>query len=203
MNGKVYTRRDPARRISRYRIMNNLRQSEFANKLGITLQQLQIYERGARFPKLNFLEKIAHTLNVDPLDMSCIELSEEDEKRILMKLLAKYCDAEDVKIDQRGNSFFKFDVEFLGFAKAFKFLPKHADMFLQSEGYDNTPGNNYPEGEGAWQFWLDKWPKYDLVYNNKESDLDNEAYDSNFLRDWYRYEEDFVIQDAREEKLQK
>ena len=77
--------------IKKYRLMKNKTQIQLAQDVEISAPGLAAYESGKRVPKIELREQIAKALETDPVALSGLELSENDEIRLLNKLLVKYC----------------------------------------------------------------------------------------------------------------
>ena len=90
--------------IKKYRLMKNKTQIQLAQDVEISAPGLAAYESGKRVPKIELREQIAKALETDPVALSGLELSENDEIRLLNKLLVKYC------LDMSITSYQKDDI---------------------------------------------------------------------------------------------
>ncbi len=111
-------------RIRKYRIMVGMTQGELAEKLSeygeksIAQATIAMYESGQRVPKIELRLKIADILGVDPIALSGIDLNEDDEKRLLCKLLIKYSNYIDLTKENMVN--IGLPEEFLAFQKMYQ-----------------------------------------------------------------------------------
>lgn len=199
--------------IRKFRFMKNMPAKELADRVGIATSNLSSIESGDRLPKIDTCCKIATELKVDPVEICGIELTEIDEKRLLMKLLTKYADnievvgAEDEKgnecYDSRGKSVVTLPIDFVDFARRYNKHIEEVNFAVESIAetdprYELVKAN----AEDKFIFWLDTYPEYDAFENaRKVSDsLDYEKIDKwseslqgAYISEFYPFQSEYVI----------
>ncbi len=146
---------------------------ELAEKTGIATSNLSAIENGDRVPKWDICGKIAKALNVDPVEICGIELSRDDEIRLLMKLLSKY--ALDVNIQSEivdgkevKNANLKTEVtlpfDFADFAIRFR---ENKEAIADAVEDINTDDPRYElvkaNAEDKFHYWLETYPEVDAI----------------------------------------
>lgn len=84
-------------KIKKIRIAKNMKQSDLAEKVGISRVAIGNYERGDRIPKVEIAQKIANALDVSILDI----LEESDSEIALMNYLND--DLDQIKLICKTN----------------------------------------------------------------------------------------------------
>ena len=159
--------------IKKFRFMKRMSARELALKTGIAPSNLSAIEKGERVPKLDMCNKIANALGVDPVELCGLELTEVDEKRLLMKLLTKYADKIEIakvedengeKYDSKGRSIVTLPIEFADFTLRYT---KHIDdVKFAVDGIDKSSPKYEllkANAEDELNYWLDMYPVYDAV----------------------------------------
>ncbi len=186
-------------RIRECRIMRGLSQAQLAEKLDIPRSAITAYENDTKKPKIEIREKIAHALDMDPVYLSGLELTEIDERRLLNRLLAKYAsdifDSVPARYDE-GDP--RVTVELSGdfHTLACKYneqpdtFSKYRDLVVEQTDIDD-------ERVAELDFWLKTWPKYDPVFsdfseNQAQTSLDYDSHLEHLHRlmiaDFYQYQ---------------
>ena len=176
--------------IKKYRLMKNKTQIQLAQDVEISAPGLAAYESGKRVPKIELREQIAKALETDPVALSGLELSENDEIRLLNKLLVKYC------LDMSTTSYQKDDItiqeecvqvilptnfeplcnkytEYRKNLEAIKTDISCMEIFNAIAHNTNISKNNIeadPEIMDVTEeleYWLETWPEYDYKYQEK------------------------------------
>ena len=160
--------------IKKFRLMKRLTAKELSARTGIAASNLSAIESGERVPKLDMCNKIANALEVDPVEICGLELTEQDEKRLLMKLLAKYADKVELCIvgeedgkpiyDPKGRSMAILPIAFADYAMRYE--KNKGDVEFAIEGLKETdPRYELVKGnaEDEFNYWLDMYPVYDAV----------------------------------------
>ena len=175
--------------IKKFRLMKRMSARELASRTGIAASNLSVIEKGERVPKLDMCKKIANVLMVDPIELCGLELTEVDEKRLLMKLLTKYADKIEIaKVkdengnqinDSKGRSIATLPIDFADFALRYT---KHIDdVKLAVEGIDKADPRYErlkANAEDELNYWLDMYPVYDAVsIAKKDMELATILYD--------------------------
>ncbi len=75
--------------IVKLRKTNSLTQQQFADKLGVSKQTVSNWENGVKFPRMKYLEKIAHTFNIATSYLINDEDSEMEDIKETMKTIEK------------------------------------------------------------------------------------------------------------------
>lgn len=155
--------------IRKYRIMTGFTQADVAKKLSemtgtkVMPSAVAGYESGIRVPKVEVRNMIAEILGVDPVALSGLELTETDEKRLLIKLLAKY--ANGLKLNKDCTVEVELPVDFAGFQLEYednkKQLAKNVkDLDEDSLEYKLTKRQTDDELD----YWMEMYPGYDAAY---------------------------------------
>lgn len=82
-------------KLKRLRTMKGLTQAEFAEQIGRTQGAVGLYERGARKPSIEVLEKIASVFGVDP-NYLLQDSNEKADYKEIVKLTGEYDDYADL-----------------------------------------------------------------------------------------------------------
>ena len=161
-------------KIKKYRIMMGFTQSQLASELsdltGKNYSQSAItgFEIGTRSPKIETRIQIANVLNVDPIELSDIPLSETDEKRLLCKLLRKY--AKSISGEDDGSVNVRLDEDFWGFASKYNDVQGRLDFLNEDMDPESDPyKKNLQDAESEMSFWIETYPKFDPVTSLKNS----------------------------------
>lgn len=172
--------------IQKHRIIREVSQAELAEKLRIPAQNLAAFESGKRLPKEETREDIAHILNTDPVEMSRITLSADDEFRLLCKLLVKYADS--IKQNSKGGVTVNLPATFQSFAEKYNSFRDKITEIAKTEGHssqaaaqhfqslcyghfhlqDICSGSIFEDALLELSFWIDSWPSFDLYYQHKK-----------------------------------
>lgn len=184
--------------IRKFRLMRGMSAKELASRTGIAAPNITAIEKGERVPKLEICKKIANALEVDPVEICGIELSELDEKRLLMKLLAKYADKIEIPmvtdkkgkkiVNPEGKSTVTLPIEFIDFALRYNDHIEEVKFAL--EGVDESDPRYEllkANAEDKLNYWLDMYPSYDAVTVAKKN-----MEDSN-----YPHSDDKEVEEAR------
>ena len=203
--------------IKKYRTMTQFTQAELAEELsklnGKTVAPSAItgYECGQRIPKVEVREQIAQILQVDPVAMSGLELTEVDEKRLLCKLLYKYAISLDLEEDGNVKAMLSDDF---------------ADFQMEHEAYlKNLPVPEYdgPEGSMSYEvtkrsaqdemeFWLEMYPAYDAASLAKERhedcDIEKIKAEREFIQgdkniEFFDYQDNYLTPKMNQELVEK
>ena len=165
--------------LKKYRKMKAFGQSQLACEAGCVPSALADYERGAKSPKVEMREKLAHIMEVDPVELMGLELSEEDEIRILNKLLVKYCDSMGVITE--GDTCSRKKRVVVMFPEEFSSLQETYDKYQEdiSEARSILGANTSEEemeklnvakeSKDKLEFWLEMWPEFDYMYHAKKN----------------------------------
>lgn len=185
--------------IKKYRAMKNISQADLADRIGVATSKIAAYETGARIPKVEARSDIAKALNVDPIALSGIEISQYDEKRLLNKLISKYCkNIEIVQSDKNCEKSVKvtLDYDFVPVANIYEENVAGKKDIEESQLDDATKIRLNMEADAEQEFWLECWPDYDYVIQGRIQGVDpedggkyslKETLKSNFIADFERF----------------
>lgn len=162
--------------IKKYRLMKRLTAAELSKRTGIAASNLSAIESGERVPKLDMCNKIACALGADPLEICGLELTKEDEKRLLMKLLTKYADSISIDTDSLElKSVAVLPVDFADFAMRYE---EHVERvkFAVQDIAETDPRFELVKAnaEDEFKYWMDMYPVYDAVVTAKNKALQGE-----------------------------
>ncbi len=179
--------------LKKFRVMKNFGQSQLASEAGVVPSMLGDYERGAKSPKVDMRERLAHIMEVDPVELMGLDLSENDEIRILNKLLVKYCNSMGVITEGDAGSKKKRVVvtlpeEFIPLQETYE---KHqedlseARSMLGDNASEDDMNNLYAtkEAKDEMEFWLETWPEYDYMYQSKRNKVDPSSLEQASLKE--------------------
>lgn len=141
--------------LKKFRKMKNISQSGIARQAGCVPSALGDYERDAKSPRVEMREKIARIMDVDPVEMMGLDLTEEDEIRILNKLLIKYCSSIGTMTEDNNGT----KKVIVTFPESFVPLQK---AYVKYKGTD----------EEKMEFWLENWPEFDYMRHPDVNDED-------------------------------
>lgn len=161
-------------KLKKYRTMKGYTQADLARALsefvGKTIAPSAIagYENGQRVPKVEVRNQIAAILEVDPIEMSGIEMTEMDEKRLICKLLAKYAIA--INLNEDGTVVVGLPDDFAGFQMEYEFNREMLEFNIDGQEeasleYEVTKQS----AEDELDYWLEMYPSYDPVYLCKKN----------------------------------
>ena len=166
-------RTDIGQTIKKYRLMKGVSQAQLAAELGIAASALSAYESGTRMPKIELREQIAKVLEVDPVELSGIELSEDDEIRLLNKLLAKYAITMGKEGEEQALTKVYLSDVFLDFQELFSDLQREMDEIRENySDQDSTKAKVLENARLEMEYWLETWPEYDFTYQVNHGKID-------------------------------
>lgn len=142
--------------------MRGISQAKLAEELGIASSAVAAYETGKRIPKIELREQIARVLMADPLELSGLELNEDDERRLLNKLLMKY--SKDIVKNDDGTISAVFPEDYKNLQEIHKRIHEFdVDGYTSFEGDIPLQINLFPENEkeSLAEYWLESWPLFD------------------------------------------
>jgi len=184
--------------IKKFRLMKRLTAKELSTRTGIAASNLSAIESGERVPKLDMCNKIANALEVDPVEICGLELTEQDEKRLLMKLLAKYADKVELCVvgeedgkpvyDPEGRSMAILPMDFADFVVRYEENKEAVSFAIQ--GIDETDPRYElvkANAEDEFNYWLDMYPAYDAVTVARKNMIDGK----------YPHSENAKVEEAR------
>ena len=154
--------------IAKHRTQARLSQSELADKVSektgnnVLAPNIAAYETGQRIPKIEIREKFAEIFEADPVEFSCVDLSEIDEKRLLCRLLAKY--ANSMELDNDGKVKVELPTDFTDFE--FEYEEYLHNMNAKQDEYEpNTIEYKTSEiiATEKFNYWIRNYPKYDAA----------------------------------------
>ncbi len=158
--------------LKKFRVMTGFTQARLAEKLSEVSEKtvaptaIAGYESGTRTPKVETRVQIANILGVDPVELSGIDLSETDEKRLLCKLIHKY--GKKITADENGNVTVKFDDDLYGFYLTYSDVTEKMENLSGLDEENAFDFINRQQGyKDEMDFWLDTYPKFDPVYKIK------------------------------------
>ncbi len=169
--------------IRKFRLMKHMTAKELSKRTGIAAPNISAIEGGERVPKLDMCKKIAKALEADPVEICGIELTEQDEKRLLMKLLAKYALSVELSTvgeengepvyDPKGRSIAVLPTDFADFAYRYQKNKSKVEFAIESMSEDDPRYELVKaNAEDEFNYWMDMYPKYDAVTNAKERALE-------------------------------
>jgi len=166
-------------KIKKARILRGISQAKFAEELGIAASAVAAYETGKRIPKIELREEMARVLMIDPLELAGLGLTEDDERRILNKLLMKY--SKDIVKNDDGTISAIFYEDYAHFQEIYNEL--HAPVIRNEEYSFEKPYkidiSPLIGKEDYADFWLESWPLFDYCQVIKrcipESSLNDDA----------------------------
>lgn len=150
--------------IRKFRLMRHMSTKELAERTGIGANNISSIESGNRVPKLEMCNKIANSLNADPVEICGLELTEQDEKRLLMKYLTKYADKVELVKGAEGKTIATLPIDFADFAMRYAesrsaVAKSTVDIEESDPRYEIVKAN----AEDELMYWLDMYPIYDAV----------------------------------------
>ncbi len=160
-------------KIKRFRMMKSYSQNQLAKAIGINQPGLAAYEKGERIPKIDKTSAIAKELNVDPVELADINLTEDDEIRLLNKLLAKHCTS--IQKDDKGSVIVELPENFMPLQEKYdEYLEHLEDARWGSEDLDSPLSIQMQQSaKDELDFWLETWPEYDYLYQAKKQGISN------------------------------
>lgn len=199
--------------IKKNRIMKEYSQARLASEMGVAPSAVAFYETGKRVPKIEVREQIAQILRTDPVELSGLDLTEDDEVRLFNKLLVKF--SKSMQIIQSDDS----DAGCVSVI-----LPSsYAALVEQYQNYqdsvrevqltnsivdeddrtvDDLEKSSYiAEAKEELNFWLDTWPEYDYLYQIKQNNGEpllgrhslKERLYGKFLDKFYQFKENYKV----------
>ena len=148
-------------KIKKARMLRGISQAKFADELGIAASAVAAYETGKRIPKIELREQMARVLMVDPLELSGLDLTEDDERRILNKLLMKY--SKDIVKNDDGTISAILYEDYAHLQEIYNEL--HAVVIRNDEYSFEQPYkidiSPLIGKEDYADFWLESWPLFD------------------------------------------
>lgn len=199
-------------KIKKNRIMKEYTQVQLASEMDVAPSALAAYESGKRIPKIEIREQISKILCTDPVDLSGLELSEDDEIRLLNKLLIKYCKNMQIKQEAGSgsgcveiilpSSFSGLEEQYRNYQDAVK-EGEFINSLSDEDDRWETPleENSYlQEAKAELDFWLDTWPEYDYQYQMKKNEENpfmgrhsfKERLQGKFLDKFYQFKETYL-----------
>ena len=201
--------------IRKFRVMKRMSAADLAKKSGIAASNMSVIESGERIPKMDMCSRIAHALEADPVEICGLELSEVDEKRLLMKLLAKYANnIEAVMVtDKQGKVVADLPIDFADFAFRFMENAKNVEFALDGISEDDPRYAMRKAGaEDELNFWLDMYPEYD-AYTDVKDDVETVDFDmvnrravvlqDEMSKHFWQFQSDYIIPKRNEEMRSK
>ncbi|MBR5649068.1 helix-turn-helix domain-containing protein [Pseudobutyrivibrio sp.] len=172
-----------AEKIKKARNMRGISQAKLAEELGIASSAVAAYETGKRIPKIELREQIARVLMADPLDLSGLELTEDDERRIFNKLLIKY--SKDIVKNNDGTISVVLPEEYANLQEMYKqlfdFKIDTYNAFVDDISFqiDMFPESNK---ENFLDYWLESWPLFDYLQVIKRCIPEEKQADENVIK---------------------
>lgn len=164
--------------LKKARFMNFMRQEDVANLIDANVSVIGAYETDGRNPKLEAKVELARKLNVDPVAMSGIELTEDDEIRLLNKLLVKYADKIDINDDKKV--IIELGEDFLDFAEQINKYNHKVSEIIKDETRDSrTKEVRLNDYLNILDLYLETWPSYDIrrkLKNECKANMDRDEY---------------------------
>jgi len=185
--------------IKKYRIMAGFTQAELATELSkmeeknIAPSAIAGYESGQRIPKVEMRVQIARILGVDPIALSGIELDENDEKRLLCKLLYKY--AKDMSLAEDGEVTVKLSDDFAGFQMEYEENKERLEFLYEGTKEDSLMREISKQTVDAeMEYWVENFPRFDAAYLCKQRNANCTIEDMRRFRNMVQneIEDDFV-----------
>ena len=109
-------------------------------------------------------ERISEALKCDPVELSGIQLSETDEKRMLIKLLSKYANSVTVikTSDDQWETDVKLPVDFLDFGNRYNENKEKVEAALDGLS-QSDPNYELKKAEATdwFNYWVDSYPTFD------------------------------------------
>ena len=171
-------RSDIGKIIKKFRVMKGVSQAQLAAELGTAASAMSAYETGTKIPKIELREQIAKALEVDPVELSGLELSRDDEIRLLMKLLSKY--ATSITTTKNSSGEYGVDVTlpymFSEFSDIYMEHCRDVDKISDDYKKSGDMGEYLDNAKRELEFWIDMWPDFDFTYQ-----VDNDRIDP-FIR---------------------
>ena len=179
--------------IKKYRIMAGLTQAELATELSklegknIAPSAIAGYESGQRVPKVEMRVQIARILGVDPVALSGIELDDNDEKRLLCKLLYKY--AKDMSLAEDGEVTVKLSDDFAGFQMEYEENKERLEFLYEDTKEDSLMREISKQTVDAeMEYWMENFPKLDAAYLCKQRNVNCTVDDMRSFREMIKAE---------------
>lgn len=168
-------------KIKNARLLRGIPQQKFAEELGIAASAVAAYESGKRVPKIELREQMARVLMIDPLELAGLDLTEDDERRILNKLLMKY--SKNIVKNEDGTVSAVFDEDYGNLQEIYERLHTfEIDSYIGFDIDNPIKIDILPAAhkEELAEFWLESWPIFDYLQVLKrclpESKQDNEEF---------------------------
>lgn len=190
--------------IKKYRTMVGYTQAELADGLselaGKTVAPSAItgYENGQRIPKVEVREQIAHILNVDPVEMSGLELTEVDEKRLICKLVKKY--AEGIELQPDGKVTVTLSSDFADFQIEYQEIRERLAFNLEGSEKESLDYKIQKQAaDDELDYWIERYPTYDAVTLAKRHSSKCDLEEIREMREFVKFEKEkdfFNFQDV-------
>lgn len=214
MSKESSTRKNIGEIIKKYRNMKGMTASGLSKKSNIAASNISAIEAGDRLPKIEMCNSIAHALEVDPVEICCLDLTETDRRRLLMKLLAEFADDIEIVVvpDASGNTDLdhqnikldvKLPVDFMDFANRYKEKTLCVEQALKDISEDDPRYELIKENaEDEFNYWLESYPAYDAVTRaRREGDkltfdtinIWSTIIDQEMQPGFYMYQRDYMI----------
>ena len=165
--------------LKKFRTIKAYGQSHLASEAGVVPSALADYERGAKSPKVEMREKLAHIMEVDPVELMGLELTEEDEIRILNKLLVKYCTSIGTIVENNTGAHKVIAVLPESFVPLQQTFAKYQEDILETRSMledasdkELEQSHDIKEAREELNFWLENWPEFDFAYQIKNNDVE-------------------------------
>lgn len=197
--------------IKKNRIMKEYSQARLASKMEVAPSALAAYESGKRVPKIEVREQIAQILGTDPVELSGLDLTEDDEVRLFNKLLVKF--SKNMQIIQNAgsdtgcvsvvlpSSFAALVEQYQNYQDAVREVQLTNSIIDEDDSsIENLEESSYiEEAKEELDFWLDTWPEYDYLYQMKKNDGEfllgrhslKERLYGKFLDKFYQFKENY------------
>lgn len=199
--------------IKKYRTMKGFTQAELADGLSemsgkkVMPSAIAGFESGQRIPKVEVRNQIAAILEVDPVVLSGLKLTETDEKRLLLKLLAKY--SEGLSLNDDGTVDAKLSADFAGFQMEYEDNRSRMEFNLKGEDAESLEYKlQKRQADDELDYWMDMYPTYDPTThckeNNKELTVDNmkesrELIDNDLNAEFFKFQDKYLTPQMNKE----
>ena len=137
--------------------------------------------------------QIARILGVDPVALSGIEMDENDEKRLLCKLLYKY--ATDMSLAEDGEVTVKLSDDFAGFQMEYEENKERLEFLYEGTKEDSLMREISKQTVDAeMEYWVEHFPRFDAAYLCKQRNANCTIEDMRRFRNMVQneIEDDFV-----------
>lgn len=184
--------------IKKNRMLKDFSQADLAKAIHVAPSALAAYESGKRTPKIEVREQIAEVLNVDKVELSGLELTEDDEIRLMNKLLVKYCKAIELVENENGDknvnvvlpdSFVPLQEKYQSYQDEMREIRENimnasdAPLYMPNIRLDGMEmPDESDEAKMELDFWLDTWPEFDYLYQGRRQGIDPEVGGSRSLK---------------------